>query len=138
MSSNFVHQLLLPITALGSSRRSLATSTNSEMTSERGVKSLNLKSHLKQAKDPRKSKIFKALQARNEVEVKNAIGKCRSRVFKLMLQQRKLINEDSTSTIYPTHDYYPIDLNSLLSVNEPDLGGIRWSTSPFCYSCRNR
>lgn len=141
-SFNFVHQLLLPITVPGSSSNNLATSTNSEMNIERGVKSLSvellveLESHPwryngildlpseTQTEDPTHMKIFKALQVRNKVEVKNAIGERRFRVFKLMLQKKKVKNEDSPSTMYPSHEYHTIDLNALLSVNEQEFDGV--------------
>jgi len=65
-----------------------------------------------------------AMQVRQKVEVKKAIGERRYRVYRLMLQQKALKHDESFAGIDPSQENSAVDLNSLLSsINDQDLDG---------------
>ena len=129
---HYVDQLLLPITVA-------KDNIVSEIGTVRGVKSLSVELLIELENNPWRYNgllpfsrpddlnarvILDAMQVRQKVEVKKAIGERRYRVYRLMLQQKALKHDESIAGIDPSQENSPVDLNSLLSsINEQDLVG---------------
>ena len=71
-------------------------------------------------------KLEAVIRERKRVTIKDAIGERRFRVYKLMLQQKALKSEDSTLVLDTMSQDNNMDINSLLTVNQEDEGGLRF------------
>jgi WD40 repeat protein len=77
-------------------------------------------------------KLERVIYERKRITIKDAIGERRFRVYKLMLQQKALKSEDSSLALGDPNnaqDDNNMDLNSLLTVNQEDEGGLRFGNT---------